>query len=80
MTVNCSKRFIPKRSVDSVFYKKFTLNKSPKHDPICFPWITSSGEQYVPHEDYDGLAADKLYILVLFGKDVNIEPDSHAYK
>ena len=51
------------------------LNKSPKHEPICFPWTTSFGEQYVPHEDYFGFAAESAYILVLVDKLVNIDPD-----
>lgn len=60
------------------FSKKLTLNKSPKQDPMCFPWITSWGAQYVPHDDSDGFAAERAYILVLLGRFVNIDPDSHA--
>jgi hypothetical protein len=65
-------------SLYSVFYKKLTLKRSPKQEPMCFPWTTSSGEQYVPQEDSEGFAADNAYIFVLLASFVNIEPDSHA--
>lgn len=41
----CSFNVNENKSLCYVFYKKFILKRSPKHDPICFPWITSSGAQ-----------------------------------